>query len=88
MLDWLSYRFPICRCLLSSPPLLLVKNGKIIHRNLRREFITEDELMSEIRRQGIEHLADVKAAYLEGDGPISVMKENGDTHPHHPKRQT
>jgi uncharacterized membrane protein YcaP (DUF421 family) len=46
-------------------------------RNLRREFITMDELHEKLREQGIETLADVKAAYLEGDGQISVIR-NGE----------
>jgi|SRR4051794_30265807 uncharacterized membrane protein YcaP (DUF421 family) len=88
VLDRLSNRFPVFRHLLSPQPLLLVKNGKTIHRHLRREFITEDELRVEIRQQEIEHQAEVKAAYLESKGPVSVMKENANTHPQHHKRQT
>ena len=33
-----------------------------------------DELNEKLREQGIERLADVKAAYLEGDGQISVIR--------------
>ncbi len=33
-----------------------------------------DELNEKLREQGIEKMADVKAAYLEGDGQISVIR--------------
>ena len=47
---------------------------------MRREFLTEQELMGHLREQGIAGLADVKAAYIEGDGAISVITgERGGT---------
>jgi uncharacterized membrane protein YcaP (DUF421 family) len=72
-LNWLGYQFPIVQRFLNPPPLPLVKNGYLLYRNMRRELITEDELMSQLRQQGVESLADVKAAYMESDGSISVI---------------
>jgi len=40
---------------------------------MRRELITEEELMSHIRQQGVDDLSQVREAYLEGDGRISVV---------------
>ena len=45
-LNWISYRFKPLERLLSPAPLPLVKNGKMNCRNMRQEFITEEELMS------------------------------------------
>lgn len=73
ILDWLAFRFPTLRRYLRHSPLLLVKDGKIQRRNMRRELITEEELMSLIREQGTDDLAQVKEAYMEGDGQISVV---------------
>ncbi len=50
-------------------------------RNLRREFITMDELYEKLREQGIEKIAEVKAAYLEGDGQISVIRNSASSAP-------
>lgn len=72
-LDWLGYRFPRLQRFLRPPPLLLVKDGQVQRRNLRRELITVDELMSQVREQGVDDLARVKEAYMEGDGRISVI---------------
>lgn len=74
-LDRLGYKYRWFRHILHSRPLLLVRNGNAIKRNMTREAITMDELMSHIREQGVESLGQVKAAYLEDDGQISVIKK-------------
>jgi uncharacterized membrane protein YcaP (DUF421 family) len=76
ILEWLGYRFPRFQSLIHPPPLLLVKNGKMLPRNMRREFITEDELTSKIRLQGVEDITQVKKAYMEEDGRISVIQKD------------
>jgi uncharacterized membrane protein YcaP (DUF421 family) len=80
-LDWLGYHVPVIGRLLESPPLLLVKDGRMLRRNMRRELVTPEELMSRLREEGVEHLADVERAYMEPDGRISVI-----THDHQPRR--
>jgi uncharacterized membrane protein YcaP (DUF421 family) len=72
-LNYLGYRFAHVQRFLNPPPLLLVKNGIILQRNMRRELLTEGELMSQLRQQGVENLADVKQAFMEADGNISVV---------------
>lgn len=72
-LDWLGYRFPRFQRFFHPPPLPLVREGRLLHRNMRRELITEGELWSQLRQQGINNLRDVKEAYMEGDGRISVI---------------
>lgn len=72
-LDWLGFKFPAFQRFFRPSPLLLVKEGRMLHRNMRRELITEDELMSQLRQQGALSVADVKEAYMEGDGRISVV---------------
>jgi uncharacterized membrane protein YcaP (DUF421 family) len=72
-LDWLGYRLPSFRRLLRPAPLLLIKDGRLLWRNMRQEMITEDELMGKLREHGVERIEEVKKAYLEGDGRISVI---------------
>ncbi|WP_018479594.1 DUF421 domain-containing protein [Pontibacter roseus] len=74
----LSYHFPFFERLVSSPPLQVVKNGKLLRRNMRRESLTEEELMDHLRREGIEDIQIIKAAFVEGDGHISFISKNGD----------
>ena len=73
-LNWISYRFKVFERLLSPPPLPLIKNGKMNRRNMRREFITEEELRGQLRQQGISELAEVREACLEANGELSVIK--------------
>ena len=75
LINWLGYKFPKLQNFLNPPPLLLVKNGKRIERNLKKELITEDELMSQLRQQGVELIQEVKIAYMEADGGISVIPQ-------------
>jgi uncharacterized membrane protein YcaP (DUF421 family) len=77
-LDWLAHRFRPFRRLVHPPPLPLVKDGRMIRQNMRRELLTEDELMSQLREQGIKKLDDVKEAFVEGDGSISIIKFKGE----------
>jgi uncharacterized membrane protein YcaP (DUF421 family) len=72
-LDWLGYRFPVIRRILSPAPILLIKNGRMLRRNMRQELITVEELLGHLRAQGIEQVDDVKKSYLEGDGQITVI---------------
>lgn len=73
LLDWLCYRSKLVRRLLQPPPLPLVRDGVVIRSNLRREFITLDELQSQLRLQGAVRIKDVQLCQLESDGQISVI---------------
>ena len=75
-LDWLGYRFASVERLLRPAPLLLIKNGRLLRQNMKRELIREEELMAKLREHGIREreLAEVSQCYLEGDGRISVIK--------------
>ncbi len=75
LLDWLSFRFRIFRRLLEPQPLRLVKDGQLLLRNMRREFISEDELWAQLRQEGVDRLDQVKAVYLEADGNFSVIRK-------------
>jgi uncharacterized membrane protein YcaP (DUF421 family) len=73
--DWLSYKFPWFNRLTEPPPLPLIKDGKMLRKNMRRELITEDELMSQLREQGLDDVGKVKKAFMESDGHISVVQQ-------------
>lgn len=73
-LDGVAFASPMARKVLRSGPLLLVRNGKIVKENLRREFITRDELMSLLRAKDVDDVTKVRQAYLEPHGELSVRK--------------
>jgi uncharacterized membrane protein YcaP (DUF421 family) len=78
LLNWLSYHFKLFERLLAPAPLSLVENGRVNRRNMRRELITEEELRSQMRLQGIKEISEIKRACLEATGDISFVKVDGD----------
>lgn len=74
LLDYLGFRFELVSRLTEPPAILLVRNGRLQGRNLRREHLTMDEIEAKLRSEGIDDVAGVKAMYLESDGSFSVLK--------------
>jgi uncharacterized membrane protein YcaP (DUF421 family) len=68
-----SYRF---RSIIEGSPTTLIKNGKILEQNLKKESITTEELMIHLRQKNIFMLSDVESAIIETSGEISVMKKS------------
>jgi len=57
-------------------PTLLIHQGQLLPENLRREKLTEQELMAALRLRGIDELSRVRQAVLEVDGDISVIEQD------------
>jgi len=73
LINVLSFRIRFIERLVSSPPVEIVRNGRMLKRNMRQEYLTEEELMGYLRLEGIEDLADVKTAHVESEGKISIV---------------
>jgi len=76
LIDRLSYMFPRLGNMLTPQRVCLVKDGRIQLRNLRREYITTDELLAELRLKGVSDLSTVRMAYMESTGEISVLRKS------------
>jgi|SRR5581483_4469497 len=74
--SWISYRFPRARPVIEGEPLIVVQDGEVIERNLKRERLTVEEIAEEARRQQIAHLSDVRFAILETSGTISFITKS------------
>ena len=77
LIEWLQSRYPAFERLVRDPKLKLIENGRMLRRNMREEFVSVEELMAELREQGLEDCRDVKAAYMEANGNISVIRRHG-----------
>lgn len=75
LINLLSFHIPFIERLVSASPIQVVRDGQLLRRNMRREYLTEEELMGHLRQQGIEAISDVKAAYVEGEGRITVISK-------------
>jgi uncharacterized membrane protein YcaP (DUF421 family) len=68
------YHHPRLDQIVEGRSVLLVKDGRHLHQNLERELITEEELASAVRRQGIQRIQDCAEVILETSGAISVVQ--------------
>ena len=75
-MDWLAFRFEPVRRFVHPEHKPLVVDGRVLRKTLNEELITEEELMTQLRLNGVEDPREVKAAYLEGNGEISVIKRS------------
>ena len=85
--DWLSVKSAWFERLIQPPPLALVKRGKLLRQNMRRELITEAELLGKLREQGVEDVSKVKQANIESDGQISVVEYQQKHHKNSDRKQ-
>ena len=65
-----SIRF---RKLLCGKPVILIENGNILQKNLRRTRVTLDELTGHLREKDVLDLNAVQYAILETNGNLSVF---------------
>ena len=69
-LSLFSLRFRELTC---GTPAVLIRNGQLQQAAMRKNRYTLDELLEELREQGIASVADVKYAVLENSGQLSVL---------------
>lgn len=62
------------RRIVQPPRVPLVRDGRFLMRNLEREKITEGEMLSELHIPGCDDVSEVRAALIEPDGEVSVVK--------------
>ena len=79
LFDWLGFRSKFAAKVLEPEPLVLIEDGRVIEKNLDKEMITHEELVSQLRQQGIENISDVKSARLESNGKFGIIKKDPDT---------
>jgi len=70
---WVSFRSSRARLVAEGEPIVLVQDGEIIERNMRRERLTRADLEEEARKQQIDSLGDIRWAILENGGSISII---------------
>lgn len=90
-IDWLGYRARWAEHWIRPAPLKIIENGEMLEQNMQRELITEGELRSLLREQGLEDLSKIGEAYIEGDGRISIiqrteLRRDGTDQDAHPRR--
>ncbi|HKG17239.1 MAG TPA: YetF domain-containing protein [Solirubrobacteraceae bacterium] len=77
LMAFVNFRFRPLRRVLEGQPVVLVENGRVVERNMRRERLTREELEAEGRQQQVPSVADMRWAVLETSGQISVIPKQG-----------
>jgi uncharacterized membrane protein YcaP (DUF421 family) len=75
LVAYLNLRFAWLRPVFEGRLVVLIEDGRLIGRNLRRERLTEEEVEAEARHQQIESLDQVRLAVLETNGRISFISK-------------
>jgi uncharacterized membrane protein YcaP (DUF421 family) len=73
--SWLGFRSDRARKVFEGLPIVLVEDGKIVEKNLKRERMTADEVAEEMRMQQIASFDEVQWGILETNGSISFVKK-------------
>jgi len=74
----LMVRHPRLQERLIGAPTVIINNGQLIRDQMRREHLTEEQVMTVLRQHGVAHPRDVKMAVLEVDGTLSVVPRHRD----------
>jgi uncharacterized membrane protein YcaP (DUF421 family) len=74
--SYLPWRFQVLRPVLEGEPVILIEDGNVIEKNLRRHRLTQEEIAAEARQQQIDSLDHIRWAVLETSGKISFIEKN------------
>lgn len=77
----LILKAPIFKSILSSKPAILVSRGIIDFKMMKKVRISLEELVSQVRQNGIYDLNEVDYAILEENGKMSVIPKNANRQP-------
>ena len=77
-LSYLSLKMPKLRNIIDGHPTMIIKNGKIKFSVMTKLRYSLDDLISQLREQGINNLKEVDYAILENNGKLSVFNKNSD----------
>ncbi|MBL0386696.1 DUF421 domain-containing protein [Tumebacillus sp. ITR2] len=73
LLGWLALKSKIIRNFVEGKGRVLIKNGKVMEENLKKERISTDELLEQLRLKSAFKVADVEFALMETNGQVSVL---------------
>ncbi|NEU31040.1 DUF421 domain-containing protein [bacterium LRH843] len=70
---FLSMKSAVFRSIINGKGTPVMKDGKVLEDNLKKEHITTDELLRKLRAKQVFQLSDVEFAVLEANGELNVL---------------
>lgn len=71
--SYLNLKSYTARRIINAKTLILIENGRIIDKNMKRLRITINELMMKLREKDVFNLENVQFAIMESNGQLSVL---------------
>ncbi|MTI81504.1 MAG: DUF421 domain-containing protein [Firmicutes bacterium] len=75
-LAWLTLVNRPIRLLICGQPQMIIKNGKLLRKEMRKSLYNLDDLMSQLREKGVTNIQDVEFGVLENSGKLSVIPKS------------
>lgn len=72
-ITWLTGKSPLVEKFLEGKTVCLIDEGKFSVQKFEEESLAQDEFFTELRLRNVDHLGQVKKAYLETTGDVSVF---------------
>lgn len=76
LMSFILIKVPRLRWLVSSHPSVVIKNGEILQNELKKQRISIEELISEIRSAGYSNLSEINYAIVEENGTLTVIPKS------------
>jgi len=73
LVAYVTFRFKRADRMIEHSPTVLVRHGRILRDNLRRERLGPRDLRAALRHHGVVSIRDIRYAFLEEDGHVSVI---------------
>ncbi len=76
--DYIRIKLPRATFLFENQPMLLMKDAKVLEKNLKKARVTRHELRQKLSKANVMQMAHVKAVVLESTGEVSVLHTEGE----------
>jgi uncharacterized membrane protein YcaP (DUF421 family) len=81
--SFLRVRFPAFNKLVEPQPVVVAKNGRWSQDELKKQELTDEEVLAALREHGLESVTETKLVVLEADGSLSVVPKDGNVQHRH-----
>ena len=82
LVSFLRVRVPLVNRLVEPSPVVVAKNGRWDKAALKKQELTDNEVMAALREHGLESVSEAKVVVLEADGSLSVVPKDGTSYHH------
>src|SRR5690625_3315906 len=76
-ITWSTVNITALNGVVRSSPTILLYDGEMIERNMKKERVTESEVLASLRKEGVHSISNVRAVVLESNGETSILMSDG-----------